>query len=103
MKYIIPENKLDKIVFKYLDLNLKGLEKRKAEQFDGILFAYPDEYYGMLGYENDGTLHIHYELINQIFEVFGLNYTITTSIIGKWFSDRFQSDVIESKFELYLS
>ena len=60
MKYIIPQDKVDKVVFKYLDLNLKGLETRKAKYFEGIVFAYPDEEYGILGWINDRTLHIYY-------------------------------------------
>ena len=88
MKYIIPENKLDKIVFKYLDLNLKGLEKRKPKSYKGIVFAYPDEKYGILGYENNGTLRIYYKLINEISSVFGLDESDSELIISRWVSDR---------------
>jgi len=42
MKYIIPQDKIDNIIFKYLDMNLKGLEKRKAKYYEGIIFAHPD-------------------------------------------------------------
>ena len=83
MKYIIPENKLDKIVFKYLDLNLKGLEKRKPKSYKGIVFAYPDEKYGILGYENNGTLRIYYKLINEISSVFGLDESDSELIISR--------------------
>jgi len=31
MKYEIPQDRLDKIIFKFLDNNLKGLEKRKPK------------------------------------------------------------------------
>jgi hypothetical protein len=60
MKYIIPQNKIDTIVFKYLDLNLKGLEKRNPKHYKGIIFAYPDEEYGILGWKNDCSLYIYY-------------------------------------------
>ena len=98
MKYIIPENKLDKIVFKYLDLNLKGLEKRKPEHYEGVVFGYPNEEYGILGWKNDGTLYIYYELIEEISSNFGLDESDSKSIIGRWASDRYQLEVINIKF-----
>ena len=72
MKYEIPQDRLDKIIFKYLDVNLKGLEKRKPKYYKGIVFAYPDEEFGILGWKNDGTLYIFYELIDEISNNFGL-------------------------------
>ena len=99
MKYIIPQDKIDKVVFKYLDLNLKGLEKRKPKNYKGIVFAYPDEKYGILGCQNDGTLvvlFIYYELINEISETFGLNKSESKSIISRWFNDRYQLEVIDT-------
>ena len=96
MKYIIPENKLDKIIFKYLDNTLKNLEKRKAKFYDGIVYGFPDEEYGILGYENNGTLYIYYRLIDEISEVFGLNEPDSKSTIGRWVSDRLQLEVINT-------
>jgi hypothetical protein len=96
MKYIIPENKIDKIIFKYLDLNLKGLEKRKARYHNGIVYGFPDEKFGILGYENGDTLHIYYELINEISSVFGLKEIDSQSVIGRWVSDRLQLEVINT-------
>jgi len=93
MKYIIPQDKIDKIVFRYLDLNLKGLEKRKARYHNGIVFTVPDEEFGILGYDNGDTLHIYYELINEISDTFGLKETDSKSVIGRWVSDRLQLDV----------
>jgi hypothetical protein len=97
MKYIIPENKLDNIIFKYLDLNLKGLEKRKAKYHNGIVYGFPDEKFGILGYDNGDTLYIYYELINEIIEVFGLDNYDSELVIGKWFINRYQLDVTKLK------
>ena len=101
MKYIIPENKIDKIIFKYLDMILKGLEKKKPKYYEGIVFAYPNQEYGILGYENNGTLRIYYELINEISSGFGLNGSDSKLVIGRWASDRYKLEVtntILSKF-----
>ena len=96
MKYIIPQDKVDKVIFKYLDLNIKGLEKRKAKYHDGIVYAFPEEEYGILGYKNNGTLYIYYELINEISSVFGLKKSDSQSVIGRWASDRLQLEVINT-------
>jgi hypothetical protein len=97
MKNIIPQDKLDKIIFKYLDLNLKGLEKRNAKVYKGIIFAYPDEEDAILGYRNDGTLYIYYELIVEISNGFGLNQSDSKSIISRWVIDRLQLDVMNTQ------
>ena len=93
MKYIIPQDKLDNIVFKYLNLTLKGLEKRKPKYFEGIVFAHPNEEYGILGWQNNDTLHIYNKLINEISSVFGLDKYDVESIISRWVRDRFQLEV----------
>ena len=100
MKYIITENKLDNVVFKYLDLNLRNLEKRRAVYHKGIVFAYPDLPYGVLGYENNGTLYIFIMLIDEISEVFGLDKDDSKSVIERWFSNRYQLKVTDTT-ELY--
>ena len=97
MKYIIPQDKLDNIVFKYLDLNLKRLEKRKPKYFKGYVFVYHDKEYGILGYENNCTLYIYYRLIDDISSYFGLDKSDSESIIGRWASDRYQLEVNNTK------
>jgi hypothetical protein len=93
MKYIISENKIDKIIFKYLDNILKGLEKRKPKYYDGFVLRYHNEEYGILGYENDGTLYIYGGLIDEISNGFGLEDFDSESIIGRWVGDRLQLEV----------
>ena len=102
MKYIIPENKLDKIVFKYLDNTLKHLEKRKAKFYDGFVLTYPHEKHGILGYENGVTLFINNELINQIYSVFGLEKSDIKPLIIRWVIDRLQLKVRNTRC-LYIS
>ena len=99
MKYIIPQDKVDKIVFQYLDINLKGLEKKKPKSFEGIIFAYPDKEWGILGLRNNGTLYIYYELIDEISINFGMNRNDSKSIIGRWVSDRYQLKVNNTPYE----
>ena len=99
MKYIIPQDKIDKIVFKYLDTTLKRLEKREAKYFEGIVFAYPNKDYGILGWKNNGTLYIYRELIEEISSNFGMDKSDSKSIIGRWVSDRLQLEVTNTDNE----
>ncbi len=93
MKYIIPQDKVDKVVFKYLDNTLKHLEKRKAKSYEGIVYVFPDEEYGLLGYRTDGTLYISYKLIDEISNGFGLNQSDSNSVIARWANNRFKLEV----------
>jgi hypothetical protein len=96
MKYIIPQDKIDTIVFKYLDNTLKGLEKRNPKYYDGIIFAYPNQESGILGWKNDGTLYIYYDLFYEISSGFGMKKSDSKSLIGRWVSDRLQLEVINT-------
>ena len=93
MKYIIPQDKVDKVIFKYLDLNLKGLEKREPKYYEGTIFTHTDETHGILGYKNNGNLYINYELTDEISSVFGLSGSDSGYVITRWFIDRFQLKV----------
>ena len=96
MKYIIPQDKVDKVIFKYLDLNLKGLDKKKPVSYEGIVYGFPNDKHGVLGYKNDGTLYIDYKLINKISSFFGLKVSDSKSLISRWVSDRLQLDIMNT-------
>ena len=93
----MPENKIDKTVFRYLDIDLKGLEKGKPKYFKGYVFVYHDKEDGILGYENNCTLYIYYRLIDDISSYFGLDRNDSKSIISRWASDRYQLEVNNTK------
>jgi hypothetical protein len=95
MKYIIPQDKIEKVVFKYLDLNLKGLIKQESEYYDGFVFAYPDNGWGIIGYQEDGTLLILRSFYSEVYSFFGLEISVLEPIIIKWASDRYQLDIKE--------
>jgi hypothetical protein len=98
MKYIVPQDKLDKIVFKYLDLNLRGLEKRKPRFYNGILFAFPDDDHGILGWwgDNVGELYVFYNLNWEISSTFNLIDSESLKLIGRWVSDRYKLKVTKT-------
>jgi hypothetical protein len=95
MKYLITENRLNDIIFKFLDAKLDGIETRKGEYVD-IVFAFPDKEYGMLGWEKSGDLFVFYKLRDEIFDYFGLEVDDSLRVIGKWVEDRHNLKVINT-------
>ena len=87
MKVIIPENRIEQLIFKYLDVKLKDLVQSKGEYCD-IVFRLPDEKVGILGWESD-VLYIYHKLINNIFSFIPIEKTEIQSIIGKYVEDRY--------------
>ena len=67
MKVIILENRLENIVFKYLDVKLKDVEQLEGQYFD-VLFRIPGYNLGIMGYNpSNYVLNIHNKLIDDIF------------------------------------
>jgi len=95
MKYIIPQDKIEKVVFRYLDLNLKSLIRKESEYYDGFVFAYPDSGWGIIGYQEDGTLLVLRRFYSEVYSFFGLEISDLKSVIIKWAGDRFQLDIKE--------
>ena len=94
MKYIIPQEKLEKLVFRYLDNKLLNkLEKYRPINYDGIVYKLPNQKFGLLGWEKPDTLYVYYELIDEISYIFSLDRVNPKEIIGKWAEDRLQIEV----------
>ena len=107
MKYIITENRLNNIIFKYLDVKYGALEQKRGRYCD-IVFSFPGEEYGVLGWEKSGVLYIFYELRDEISNFFGLkNNNSLLKVIGKWFENRHNLKVTNipsshNKLEVYI-
>jgi hypothetical protein len=100
MKYIITESKLDKVIFKYLDIKLNKIEKMKGVNTD-IVFAFPDEEYGLLGLKKSGDLYVFYELIDEIKKMFGLESPDALNVIGRYVEDRYNLEVKHTYHSLH--
>lgn len=92
MKYTITEKRLNKVIFKYLDMEFAGLEKTKGKSAD-IVFKHPNQKYGILGWEKPGFLGIYYKTIENISYLFGLESTDSKKIIGEWVKNRYKLKV----------
>ena len=96
MKYIITESKLNNIIFKYLDMKYGALEQKKGRYSD-IVFTFPGEEYGVLGWEKSGVLYVYYEIRDEISNYFGLKKVDSLEVIGKWVEDRYNLKVIDTR------
>ena len=95
MKYIITENRLNDVIFKFLDVKYGALEQKKGRYTD-IVFTFPGEGYGVLGLEKSGDLYVYYELSEEISNYFGLESDDSLRVIGKWVEDRYNLKVINT-------
>jgi len=95
MKYIITESRLENIVFKYLDMKYGALEQKMGEYTD-IVFTFPGEEYGLLGWLKSGNLYVYNEINDEISNYFGLRKVDSLKVIGKWVEDRHNLNVINT-------
>ena len=82
MKFLITENKLEQIVFKYLD----NKDFIKIETNDKIEFVYSkeDRIATILYTIDTEMLRIHNELIEEISSFFSIKEHFTRVVIGNW-------------------
>ena len=99
MKYIITESKLNNIIFKYLDMKYGALEQKKGKYVD-IVFHFPGEEYGVLGWEKSGDLYVCYELRYEISNLFGLENVNSLRVIGKWVEGKYNLRVTNTYSQL---
>jgi hypothetical protein len=92
MKVIIPENRLEQIIFKYLDVKFKDLEQSKGE-YNDIVFKIPGEEYGQLGWDRPSNLYIYWKLIENIFNFIPIEKTEIKKIIGMYVGSRYKLEV----------
>jgi hypothetical protein len=93
MEVIIPENRIEQIIFKYLDVKFKDLEQSRGIYYD-IVFRFPDEEYGILGWDRPDTLSIYRKLIDNIFSFIPIKKTEIEKIIGRYVESRYNLEVI---------
>jgi hypothetical protein len=101
MEVIIPESRLEQIIFKYLDVKFKNLEQSKGKSYD-IVFRFPDEEFGILGWGSLNVLHIYYKLINNIFSFIPIERDEIRKIIGKYVENRYNLVVQDTTEGTYL-
>ena len=95
MTHTITENRLNKIIIKYLNDKFEGIEKSEGSICD-VIFKLPNGKYGILGWDKTGTLHILVELINEISSLFGMDVTDSMEVISKYVENTYDLKVIHT-------
>lgn len=84
MKYVITESQLDKVIFRYLDVQDLNIIKIGASTY----FSYPDDNFAQIKYggnhANNELCFIFIGLIGKVSSLFSLNSYQSTRIIGQW-------------------
>jgi hypothetical protein len=92
MKYIIPENRLQNIIFKYLDDKLNGFEWRKG-QYSDIVLALHGEEYGLMGWKKHDKLYVNWEFVDEIKLMFSMLKSESLDVIGRYVESRYNLKV----------
>ena len=74
-----------------------GALEQKKGRYSDIVFTFPGEEYGLLGWEKSGVLYVFYELRDEISDYFGLESDDSLRVIGKWVEDRYNLKVINTE------
>jgi len=94
MKYKITDNKLESVIFLYLD----NQDFIPIEKGDNIYFANSegDEYAQIRYNKDDGWCYIHYKLVDEISSFFSLEESDSEKVIGRWVENVLQMKVTDT-------
>ena len=95
MKYIITESKLDRVIFRYLDIKLDGIELKKGK-FADIVFVFPGEESGLMrwmGKKSIGQLLTYYEIVDEVETMFSMDESDALDVIGRYVESRYNLNV----------
>jgi hypothetical protein len=101
MKYLITESQLDKTIFKYLD----NQDFIQIEDKDDIYFVNSqNDKYCQIRYDiSENWCNIDYELIQEIYDFFSLEFGYGEQVISKWVEDTLQMNVKRNSVYLSIS
>ena len=93
MKYIITESRLENLIFKYLDSMLDGIKLKEGRYDDSLIFVFPGEEYGLMGWDKPYKLYTYYEVIDDIEHMFSMEEDDVLDIIGRYVESRYNMKV----------
>lgn len=92
MKFIIKQDKLHNIIYKFLDSNINLFEGD-----DGWYGDSDSENYVLFYHSRWTTLYVSFDLINRISDFFNLSYSDSKIILTKWFEQKTGETTRETK------
>ena len=85
MKYIITENKLDKVVIRYLNNEYGDLEQYEIEGFPHSIFFIKDDILYLEYHSKRDGLFVRYNPIwTDLATIFGLDHEECQNLLSKW-------------------
>jgi hypothetical protein len=93
MKYIITESRLENLIFKYLDSMLDGIKLKEGRYDDSLIFVFPGEEYGLMGWDKPYKLYTYYKVIDDIELMFSMEEDDVLDIIGRYVESRYNLKV----------
>ena len=92
MKYIITESRLENLIFQYLDDKLDGIKAMKGK-YSNIVFGFPGETLGVMGFEDPYGLFIDSELFMDIKLMFSMDSVNTLDLIKRYAESRYNLEI----------
>jgi septum formation topological specificity factor MinE len=93
MKYIITESRLEKVIFKYLDIKLEGIELKEGRYDDSLIFVFPGKDSGLMGWDKPNKLYTYYKVIDDIENMFSMEEDDVLDVIGRYVESRYNLKV----------
>ena len=99
MKYLITESKLDRVIFRYLNIQ----DFIQIEKSSNIFFvnSEEDEHAQIRYNKKNGWCHINLNLIEDISVLFSLDEVRSKKIIGNWVGNTLQMEVSYSQWVVF--
>jgi hypothetical protein len=103
MRVIIPEDRIKKLVYKYLDNKFKDSEQVKGYNYD-IIIKIPDEKFPIIGWDNNGHIAILENFTDSLLGYIPIEFYEMNEIIGEYIEDRYGLNVkdISSQWSNYV-
>ena len=83
---------MENLIFKYLDNKLDGVKKKKGKYCD-IVFAFPGEEFGVIGWNSPDQLFTFVDLINDVKLMFSIERSYILDVIGRYVESRYNLKV----------
>ena len=101
MKYIITENQMRRLEFKYLDYLFDGMYEVESEEYPDSRFWKKDDKV-VLELEESGQLRVLHSIWENISNMFSLDYDETKQLIKEWAEQHLELGVVEPDFFYFL-
>ena len=94
MKYIITENKLERVIIHFLNKRYGDLTEYRTDKYPNKLFFFKNDKILMVNNHNiNHKLWVDYEISNDLMKWFDLNYSDMSPVIEKWVKEKFNLNI----------